>query len=755
MLCEYEVHAGRGFMKKAYAVGRVFGLVAFLFFIPSMSISSYSQDSTSSDPAEGMITLNLTGNIELKLLIDYVSQRLDLNILYDHHVESKKVTIQAPKTIHQSSLMELLQSVLRMNGLMLVDNQEAGWMKVVQDENYLLYCTPSREGETSDKRTIVSQIVELKHIGFQSAEKIIRPFLSKPGGNLISIDNLRKVIVTDYCLNVDRIEKMIRLADVPKESAEIEFYPVIHLEASPLANQLKSLLLAKQKQLNADINENPPIEILVDERTNRLTLIGDSKAIDEAIALAAEIDVPLDLETKVYTFQIASPVKVDQLIKNLIGELQAKLHYKSAIDIDTNLLVVTTTPEIHSQLQTLIEDIDRPLAEEQIPIRFYKLQNAKAEDVLKTIRLMESTQEFTAAIMDSEEGSSSMVEPGAKSEIPLSFRSEPQNLQEAMTDSEMADFDQDDEAPSRVLADRNTNTIIVIAEPSIQRLYEKLIEKLDCRRPQVLIEVTLVALDTSGGFSFGVDVSTTKKPLKGDGDYLVFSSFGLSEVNSDTGSLQMIPGVGFNGAVLGADMGDVVLKALQSEAKARVLSAPRLLINDNATGTLSAVSEIPFTSINASETVATTSFSGFTSAGTSITITPHISERDHLSLEYTINHSSFSGEGANGIPPPRQTDEIRSEVTVPHGHMIVIGGLKRTDSTQTRESIPILGDIPLIGSLFGNESENDSETSLFVFIRPTILRDDEFRDLKYLSGQDLDSSGIDDGFPKSVPMLMR
>lgn len=742
-------------MKKAYLVGRIFRLIVFLITLSPMSIIGYSQDGTSSVSPEGNITLNLTGNIELKILIEYVSQRLDINIIYDHHVEGKWVTIQAPKSIQQNSLIDLLQSVLRMNGLMLVDTKDTGWMRVVQDENYLLYCTPAGEGESTGKLIIVSQIMELKHLSYQSAEKIIRPFLSKPGGNLISIDNIGKVIVTDYYRNVERIEKMIRLADVPKEGVKIEFYPVKYLEASPFANQLQSLLMAKQKQINTDIKEDPPIEILVDERTNRLTLIGRRETINEAFVLAAEMDVPLDLKTKVYTFQIASPVKVDQLIKNLIGELQVKLHYKSAIDTDTNLLVVTTTPEIHTQLQTLIEDLDRPLAEAQIPIRFYKLQNAKSENVLKTIRLMESTQEFTAASVEPEHASNSVVGAGAKSKIPLSFRSEPQNLQRAMRDSAINDLSHDGETLSRVLADRNTNTIIVIAEPSIQRLYEKLIQKLDCRRPQVLIEVTLVALDTSGGFSFGVDVSTTKKSLKGDGDYLVFNSFGLSEVNSDTGSLEMIPGVGFNGAVLGADMGDVVLKALQSEAKARVLSAPRLLINDNATGTLSAVSEIPFTSINASETVATTSFSGFTSAGTSITITPHISERDHLSLEYTINHSSFSGEGANGIPPPRQTDEISSEVTVPHGHMIVIGGLKRFDSMQTRESIPIIGDIPLLGSLFGNESTNESETSLFVFIRPIILRDDEFRDLKYLSAEEADSSGIGDGYPKSEPMVIR
>ena len=128
--------------------------------------------------------------MELKLLIEYISERLNLNIIYDHRVDSKKVTIKAPKRITKDSLMGVLTSVLRMNSLILVDADEAGWKRVAADEDLMPYCTFVEPEKSMNEMTVVSQIVELKHINTQHAEQIIKPFLSKPGGNLIDIENL-------------------------------------------------------------------------------------------------------------------------------------------------------------------------------------------------------------------------------------------------------------------------------------------------------------------------------------------------------------------------------------------------------------------------------------------------------------------------------------------------------------------------------------------------------------------------------------
>jgi len=151
--------------------------------------------------------------------------------------------------------------------------------------------------------------------------------------------------------------------------------------------------------------------------------------------------------------------------------------------------------------------------------------------------------------------------------------------------------------------------------------------------------------------------------------------------------------------------------------------------------------------VNASNTVATTNFAGFAEASTTIEVTPRISENDHLVLDYVVTLNSFTGTGGAGVPPPRQTDEIRSTVTIPDGHTIIVGGLNRQNTSWDRDGIPVLERIPILRELTGVENDSKSRTTLFVFLRPVILRDDKFRDLQYLSEKSLNCAGCTKPIP--------
>lgn len=222
-----------------------------------------------------------------------------------------------------------------------------------------------------------------------------------------------------------------------------------------------------------------------------------------------------------------------------------------------------------------------------------------------------------------------------------------------------------------------------------------------------------------------------------------------------TGSLALKPGVGFNGALVNPTTFAAVIKALAASGRARVISAPRVLVNDNATATLTSVSEAPFTSINASDTVSTVSFAGYASAGSTLTVTPHISEGDYVQLQYSITLNSFTGEGGGGVPPPRQTNNLTSEVTVPNGYAVIVGGLNRRDLSDTVTKVPWLGDIPILGHLFRLTGKTDKNSTLFVFIRPVILRDDQFEDLKYLSERDLELAELPSNLPPCELLIMQ
>lgn len=734
-------------------------------------------------------------NVPLKVLIGYVSQRLGINILYDQQVANKRITLITPNKIPVSSLMAVLQSALQMKGLVMMNGKQKGWKKVVAASDLQAI---SQKLETFQKANgkaaaqIVTEVFRLKYATASTIKPVIRPFLTQPGANTISLPQLHVLIVTDFASNLPRLTKLIHLADQPPEQVDIQFVPAKHVAATKLAQQLKTVLQAKSKIQNTKGAATLAVE--ADPRTNRLILVGIPADVRQALELVQSMDVSLGLVTDIYQFSVVSPERIDKLVKQLIGPLAVGRLYRSAIDTDANLLVVTATPAIQKQVAALKEKLDKPIPESANPVRFYKLMNTSAADVLATIQQLETTNNADNTQNGAPESSgpaaggpaqentdqnqnqpAASAQPAKQKVLPTTPSGpnrppaapgeetpQPPSYHGPNSNSTTTSHGAGQPSPvvsavhtanATVVADEHTNSIIVIAPPAQQQIYAELIKKLDQREPQVLIQTTIVTLDTTGGFSLGVELSHSS--TSNNTQTLTFSSFGLSTVNPSTGALTIKPGLGFNGAILSSDLTDVIIRALQTSGRAKVLSAPQILVDDNSTGTISTVNEEPFTSVNASTTVSTTSFAGFVSAGTKISMTPHISQGDYLRLKYAINLSSFKGSSSNGVPPPRQTNNVNSEAFVPNGDTIVVGGINRQDFSSTVQAIPLLGDIPIIKHLFSNMDNQTSKSTLFVFIHPVILRDNSFRDLKYLSKQALHHAGLPSGTPSSEPLLFQ
>jgi len=294
-----------------------------------------------------------------------------------------------------------------------------------------------------------------------------------------------------------------------------------------------------------------------------------------------------------------------------------------------------------------------------------------------------------------------------------------------------------------------------MAEPSMQTVYEDLIRKLDVRRPQVHVEATVITVDTTDDFSLGVEISKPGSADGGKDKILNFSSFGLSDVNASTGTLTLRPALGYNGVLLSADIADIVIHALESDSRAKVVSRPNLLINDNAMGTLASESEEPYAAVNASSTVATTSYGGNSKAGTKITVSPQISEGDYLKLKYQIELSSFGENRTDVLPPSKHTDSIDSEATIPDGYTIVVGGLSRENFSELTDRVPGLGRMPGLEHLFSSRTRGKRRTTLFVFLHARILRDDKFEDLKGLSRGAAGLAGLPDDCPTSEAVELR
>ncbi len=106
---------------------------------------------------------------------------------------------------------------------------------------------------------------------------------------------------------------------------------------------------------------------------------------------------------------------------------------------------------------------------------------------------------------------------------------------------------------------------------------------------------------------------------------------------------------------------------------------------------------------------------------------------DFLKLEISLDVNDFDGEASGNVPPPKVTNNITTDITIPNGSYIILGGLTKTKESVKTNKVPILGDIPLLGLLFRNVSRGEETSVLYVFVKAEIVNDPDFSSLIKLS----------------------
>jgi general secretion pathway protein D len=281
----------------------------------------------------------------------------------------------------------------------------------------------------------------------------------------------------------------------------------------------------------------------------------------------------------------------------------------------------------------------------------------------------------------------------------------------------------------------------------------RIVREIDVRQPQVVLELLLINLTEGETLDFGVELAGLIE--SGRISARVSSLFGLAGVESDGLSDLDVAGSGASGVLLSPGEFSAVVRALETVNEGRSLSMPRLIVGNNQTATLNSVLQQPFTSTNASDTVATTSFGGTQDAGTTVTITPQVGASDNVLLQFGISLSSFVGESSSpSLPPPRTQNSLQSFVAVPDGFVAVVGGIELVSDAEAESRVPLIGGIPLLGELFKNTSESASRSRFYLFVRATIDRSEELATLRRLSRDLREPGWMDDEFPASVPIIV-
>jgi len=298
--------------------------------------------------------------------------------------------------------------------------------------------------------------------------------------------------------------------------------------------------------------------------------------------------------------------------------------------------------------------------------------------------------------------------------------------------------------PITVWADAQTNAIVVSAPPKVMRSLMAIVDKLDIRRAQVLVEAIIVEVIADRASEFGVTWAIEGSGSDAPIGVTNFPSFGPGIVQigaaNAAGATTPADPTSLIGEGLSIGVGRIsdsgvsfaaILRALQGDASTNIISTPSILTTDNEEASLTVGQEVPFVSgsftntggnagaVNPFQTVQRES------VGVKLTITPQINEGDSLLLKISQEISSIASSAQGAVDLITNERIIETTVIVDDGTIVVLGGLIDDVLRESEQRVPYLGSIPILGNLFRSRKTEMVKTNLMVFIRPKILRDAE------------------------------
>lgn len=275
----------------------------------------------------------------------------------------------------------------------------------------------------------------------------------------------------------------------------------------------------------------------------------------------------------------------------------------------------------------------------------------------------------------------------------------------------------------RVIADKDNNSLLILATPTDYEIIESALEKLDVIPKQVLVEVTVAEVTLSDNLKFGIDWFLSGRNGGGNGS--------LTSGQLNLGGLPATPSgavPAFSGLQLVNRLGgDVraVLNALGGDDRLHVLATPQLMVLDNQKAQIKIGDRISVQTQQ--QTVAGTSTGVVNSfqyleTGILLSVTPRINSGGQVTLEVNQELSvPKNSAGVAGVNPDINQRSASTTVVVASGETIVMGGLIREDNERTTSGIPLLSKIPVLGAAFGTQGITRKRTETILLIRPIIL----------------------------------
>lgn len=494
------------------------------------------------------------------------------------------------------------------------------------------------------------------------------------------------------------------------------------------ANEMRNLLSPLMSKVSSQILSYPQSNVLIvtDSKSNIKKIMDILKVIDVA-GFAKEVRIfPLtyasatDLASKLS--EILSEGKEDEMKRLRTVRQQESTGAKTATKIipyeRTNSMIVMAPPQDLSSIEELIRRLDIPTPTGKEDIHVYYLQYASAEDLAKVLTELPTPENPEA--------------PAQAANVP-GQQATPQKAR-AVTNPALK------EQNIKISPDKETNSLIIYADPYQYKSLLETIKYLDIPRKQVYVSAAIMEVKTNKDFKVGVELSGAEDFTYDNGNRrgAVVGRTGNGFISGPS-ALPGGPLLGVIGEAITITSGSTeitfpnmasFITAMSKDADVNIISTPQILTMDNKEAEIKVGANIPYLtredtdSTNIDRTVRTYDYRD---VGVTLKLTPQINQQGHIRLNLFQEISTLvqNASSTEDYAPTTLKRSASTTVSVKDGSTVVIGGLIGETLAVGDYHVPLLGDIPILGYLFKTLTESREKTNLYIFLTPHIIDTEE------------------------------
>jgi len=644
------------------------------FLIGTGKFIGEQQPTTAQRPvaeSEDGVTLNLVNVSIPQAAKSVLSDLLAVKYTVDPAIDGK-VTIQTPRPVPKSEVVDLFQSALYSNGAAVINS--GGSYKIVPADKAavgasLMIGRPPDAGQGLGSRI---QVVQLKYVAASEIRRVLEPI--SPRNAIVQTDNARNTItLSGNAQDIASMMDAISIFDIDvMKGMSFALVPVKTSQPQVIAEELRNVFSSDREGPMAGM-----VRFVPNSQLNAVLIISPQP---EYLSRA---------ETWVRRFDSRAEGSEKQFFTYLVQNRRAQ----ELVDVVQNMLTNETRGARAATPRNVAPQYREAAVQSTNPVQA-GLQSFGAQGMGSSSGAARSPN--GPGNFGSPQGPTSQELPtGSASPAPVSGG------------------EQGQEPRIKIGLDEGKNAILIQATPSDYRRVMRFIGSLDVMPKQVLIEATIAEVTLTDELKFGVRWYMQKKNATG-----TFSD----DVAGALGSV--FPGFSYAFAV--KSLSETV-NALNSITDVNVISAPSLTVMDNKTAMLQIGDEVPITTESAVSTLTAgapvVNSISYKDTGIILSMTPRINASGRILLDLEQEVSTVAATTSSGIDSPTiHKRRIRTSVVVNNGEALALGGLIQDSKTVSRNQTPILGDIPIIGNIFRQKDNQIGKTELIIIIVPHLMR---------------------------------